>query len=218
VYDVDLQDVKYQEIRIIRCILIEFLYIIHISLLLSRKEKEKLVIKLANEGKTTRDIAKIAHVSLLDIGKIIDKVTGDGEPSQQEIEKEMENEKQKRWKSLSPYAKAFQMFKDKRTLADVAIELDIKSSAVLDFYNDYLCLLRMNSLVTIYNELKKDLPLLLHLYRRIKEEGLNKQDITELLQNHNKLIDLNEQVEFYNNHIGEQQVKIQQLYQLAYVL
>lgn len=41
------------------------------SLLLSRKEKEALVIKLAKEGKTTREIVKILHTSLLDIGKII---------------------------------------------------------------------------------------------------------------------------------------------------
>ena len=86
------------------------------------------------------------------------------------------------------------MFKDKRTLADVVIELDIKSRIVLDFYNDYLCLLRMDNLVTIYRELKERFSLLLHLYHRIKEEGLNKQDIIDLLQNHNKLVDLNEQV------------------------
>ena len=109
---------------------------------------------------------------------------------------------------MSPYAQAFQMFKYRKPLADVDIELDIKSSAVLDFYSDYLCLLRMNNLVTIYRELKKDFPLLLHLYHRIKKEGLNKQDITDLLQNHNNLIDLDEQVKFHNNHIIEQQSKI----------
>jgi hypothetical protein len=182
-------------------------------LLLSRKEKEKLVIQLAEEGKTTREIEKLVHISLLDISKIIYKVTGDKVPSHEDKKKELENEKQRKLKSLSPYARAFQMFKDKKSLADVTIELDIKSSAVLNFYNDYLCLLRMNSLVTMYKELKKNFPLLLHIYRRIKEEGLNKQDITELLQNHNKLIDLNEQVELYDNHIKEQQVKIQQLAQ-----
>jgi hypothetical protein len=182
-------------------------------LLLSRKEKEKLVIQLAEEGKTTREIEKLVHISLLDIGKIIHKVTGDEVPSHEDKEKELEKEKQRKLKPLSPYARAFQMFKDKKSLADVTIELDIKSSAVSNFYNDYLCLLRMNSLVTMYKELKKDFPLLLYLYRRTKEEGLNKQDITELLQNHNKLIDLNEQVEFYDNHIKEQQVKIQQLAQ-----
>jgi transposase len=43
-------------------------------LLLSRKEKEGLVIKLAREGKTTREIAKIVHISLKDIGEILRKV------------------------------------------------------------------------------------------------------------------------------------------------
>ena len=100
-----------------------------------------------------------------------------------------------------------------RTLADVAIELDIKSNAVLDFYSEYLSLTRMDWLVKIYNELKNDFPLFLHLYNRIKKEWLNKQTITDLLQNHNKLIHLNEQVEFYNNHIKEQQLKLQQLAQ-----
>ena len=180
-------------------------------MLLSRKEKEQLVIKLTQEGKTTREIAKQAHISLKDIGKIQHKLTGNEDLFEREQEKqEAEQEKQKR-KSLSPYAQAFQMFKYRKPLADVDIELDIKSSAVLDFYSDYLCLLRMNNLVTIYRELKKDFPLLLHLYHRIKKEGLNKQDITDLLQNHNNLIDLDEQVKFHNNHIIEQQLKIQEL-------
>ena len=113
-------------------------------MLLSRKEKEQLVIKLSQEGKTTREIAKQVHISLRDIGKIQHKLTGDENIFEREIQiQEAEKEKQKR-KSLSPYAKAFQMFKDKRILADVAIELDIKSHVVMDFYNDYLQLIRMD--------------------------------------------------------------------------
>jgi len=105
------------------------------------------------------------------------------------------------------------MFKDKKPLSDVAIELDIKSNAVIDYHNDYLMLTRMSILFKIYNELKSDFPLFLHLYNRIKKERLNKQAIADLLQNKNKLIDLNEQVGFYNNHIKEQYMKNQQLVQ-----
>ena len=94
-------------------------------MLITRTEKEKLVIKLAEEGKTTRDIAKEVHVSLKDIGKIIHKATGD---DNLEI---TEKVKEKRLKTLSPYARAFQMFKDGNPLADVAIELEIKTDAVL---------------------------------------------------------------------------------------
>lgn len=121
-------------------------------LLISRKEKEKLVIKLATEGKTTMEIAKQVHISLKDIGKIINKVTGDylDGPTKEEEEKE----KQKRIKSLSVYAKAFQMFKDRTSLADVTIELDIETGVVLYFHSDYLRLERMNGLVDLYQELK----------------------------------------------------------------
>jgi hypothetical protein len=178
-------------------------------LLLSKKEKEKLVIKLAKEGKTTREIAKLVHISLKDIGKIIRKITGDDDSP---AEKEKEEEKtQKRFKSLSPYAQSFQMFKDKRLLADVAIELDIKTDTVLDFYGDYLRLVRMNHLVGIYQELKDDWPLFIHLYKRIKKEGLNKEQITDLVENEQRLVDLEQRVMLYKEFIRGQQLEKRQL-------
>jgi transposase len=65
-------------------------------LLISKKEKEKLMIELANEGKTTREIAKQVHISLKDIGKIIRKVTGD---AADESPAKKENEEQKETKA-----------------------------------------------------------------------------------------------------------------------
>jgi hypothetical protein len=172
--------------------------------LLSRKEKEALVIKQAKEGKTYREIAKIVHISPIEIKKILDKVTGDAE-SQQDNKK----------KEKSPYAQAFQLFRENKSLTKVVVELDIDARTVYKYYEDYLSLKRMNILVEIYPEVLQacNWHIFYHLYRRIKEEGLDKQDITDLIQNHNKLIDLNEQVKFYNNHISEQELKIQQLAQ-----
>ena len=103
------------------------------------------------------------------------------------------------------------MFKEKRALADVAIELDLKSNAVLNFYNDYLDLLKMSWLVGIYNDLKGDFDLFLHLYKRIKKEGLNKQDMTDLIHNQQKLKDLDNRVQQYCKFIREQQLQKQQL-------
>ena len=53
--------------------LFEFHYVILIYLIISKKEKEKIVIELATEGKTTREIAKQVHISFKDIGKIINR-------------------------------------------------------------------------------------------------------------------------------------------------
>jgi hypothetical protein len=81
------------------------------------------------------------------------------------------------------------MFKDDRSLADVAIELDIDTYTVLDYYKDYHRLVRTNDFMIIYDELKNDLPIFIHLHRQIKKEKITKQDITDLLQNQQRLRD-----------------------------
>ena len=45
----------------------------------------------------------------------------------------------------------------------------------------------MDWLVKTYKELGQDFPLFIHLSRRTKEEGLNRQNIIEILQNKNNL-------------------------------
>jgi len=75
----EMNDVKYQGINGISS-KVNFNMNYYMSLLLSRKEKENLVIKLTQEGKTTREIAKQVHVSLRDIGKIQHKLTGNEDP------------------------------------------------------------------------------------------------------------------------------------------
>jgi hypothetical protein len=44
--------------------------------ILNKYEKEQLVIKLHQDGKTIRDIASTAHMSFSDIGKIIKRIDG----------------------------------------------------------------------------------------------------------------------------------------------
>jgi len=189
--------------------------------LISRKEKEKLVIQLAHEGKTTRDIAKQVHISLRDISTIIRKETGDDkedhliakEKQKHDDEQQKEKEKQKRLKFLSPNARSFQMFKDKMPLEDVAIELDLDTDAVLLYYEDYLRLLKMGWLVKIYKDLKEDFPLFIHLYRRIKKEGLSKHDIIVMVRSQQQLKEMEHRVDLYSDFIRGQQLQKRQLEQ-----
>jgi len=142
------------------------------------------VTKLANEGKTTREIAKQAHMSLLDIGKIIRKITKDDKVLEQDQIKQGELEEKNRLKKLSPYAQAFQMFRDKKQLSEVVVALDLKSDVVVEYYADYLNLINMKRLVNIYEEIGDDIAFFLYLYKRIKEEELDALDrIGELLHN-----------------------------------
>ncbi len=112
-----------------------------------------------------------------------------------------EDEEKQKLESKSDYARAFQMFKDGRPLTEVAIELDIESPTVICYYEDYLKLVKMTRLVTIYNDVKGGLPLFLQLYGRIKKERLSKPQIVELLKTPNILLDLKEKVELYNDHL-----------------
>ena len=64
------------------------------------------------------------------------------------------------------------MFKDRISLEDVAIELDLDTDTVLLYYEDYLRLLKMRWLVKVYNDLKKDFPLFVYLYRRMKKREI----------------------------------------------
>ena len=191
-------------------------------MLISRKEKEKLVIQLAHEGKTTREIAKHVHISLRDIGTIIRKETGDYKEENDELlerekqkhdEQQKEKEKQERLKYLSPYAKSFQMFNDRKSLEDVAIELDLDTDTVLFFYEDNLRLLKINWLVKIYKDLKEDFPLFIYLYKRVKKEGLTKHDIVVLIKSQQDLKFMEHRVDLFSDFIRGQQLQKQQLEQ-----
>ena len=75
---------------------------------------------------------------------------------------------------------------------DVAITLNIETDEVLGMYSDYLRLLNLQKLMTIYREMEDDIYLLEHLYHDLKSEGLcTKEDIFNLVQMTGKLKSLN---------------------------
>ena len=149
-------------------------------MILTKKEKEHMVIKLASQGKTTREIAKAAHISPKDIAIIIRRFTGD--------EKDYQN------KSPSITSKAFQMFKDNKSRVDVAIALNLEADDVVALFEDYLRLLNFDKLITIYRELGKDIYLLDHLFFLMKEEGIaTKNAISRLVQMAGRLLRLDEE-------------------------
>jgi transposase len=98
-------------------------------LILTRKEKEKLVIELAEKGSTTREIAKAVRISLGDIGKILKKYNGE----------ECLDEK------LSTPSKAFLMFERGQKPLYVAIHLNLDEDATMSLYRSYLHLSRLDN-------------------------------------------------------------------------
>lgn len=172
-------------------------------LLLPKKEKVRIVIQLAKEGKTTREIAKRVHISLKDIGKIIRDYMGE--------QRENEQEKQISSKKPSLESMAFRMFKEGKSNVDVAILLDLQAEDVISLRHDFLRLSNLNDLITLHKILGKDLPLLIQLFQRMKNEGiLTKNDIVKLVNSEVQLRDLRKQISNLYDEVGRMNgIKIQ---------
>ena len=96
---------------------------------LNKYDKEQLVIKLHQEGKTIREIASAAHISLTDIGTIIRRI--DGGDNDDTVET-------KDIKKKSRETKALYLFSNGKKPIDVAMELDLSASEVHDMLEEYL--------------------------------------------------------------------------------
>lgn len=131
-------------------------------MLLKKDEKEHLVVKLALEGLTTREIAKAAHISLKDIGIIIRKYNGE--------EEEYHNN------TPTTTSKAFQLFKDGKSKVDVATSLNLEAEDVVALFEDYLSLVNLDKLTRIYKELDNDIHLFHYLFHHLKCEGISTKD------------------------------------------
>ena len=126
--------------------------------MLTRQEKEKLVIDLYNQGMTIREISKRARMSFRDIGAILKKASGYIE------------EKQEEKPSLSPSAQAYRLFTEGKAPIDVAISLELAESEVIKYYEEYLNLKQMYELRMVHKELGPDIPHFLRLFGILKRE------------------------------------------------
>lgn len=95
------------------------------QVVLTKKDKEELVIKLYKEGKTIREIAHIVHISFTDIGKIIRKMNGQNNNDSIDL------------KNKSKDTQALYLFSIGRTPLQVKLELDIPTSDVYDLQEEF---------------------------------------------------------------------------------
>ncbi len=139
-------------------------------MILNRKQKEKLVIELLNQGLSYPQIAKQAHVSFSDIKSIALKVTGD--------DKKVEDEGREKEKKAKPmHCQAFELFQAGRNPVQVAIDLELETDRAMTFLYDYLRLQNMNKAVTILKEYKDQLGPFVKLIEWIKKNNTRGKDI-----------------------------------------
>jgi DNA-binding CsgD family transcriptional regulator len=139
-------------------------------MVLTRAEKEALVKRLFEEGKTIREIAKEAHMSFTDISAIIRKVTGGSS----------KNNSVKPTKSIE--VRALGLFSKGKTPVEVAIKLDISSEEAETFFIRYWRLKQQYDFELKYKEMKNQLPSFLQLYGVIKSASVTEKEVVILIR------------------------------------
>jgi transposase len=122
--------------------------------ILTRQERERLVLDLYyNQGKTYREIAKVARISPRDIGVILNKAVEDKNREEQQDNTDSEkNQNQEQQLSLS--ARAYKLFSDRKTPLEVAIALNLRESEATKFYREYWKLKQLHNLNRFMKRLK----------------------------------------------------------------
>jgi hypothetical protein len=137
---------------------------------LNRRDKEPLVIKLHQQGKTIREIASAAHLSFTDIGSIIRKIDG-------------RDDKTKDVKNKSKDTQALYLFSTGKKPVDVAIELDVSASEVQNILEEFWALNDLHELTFVYNEIRTFLPSFLKLFHCLKNNKmLDERHISNVLR------------------------------------
>jgi hypothetical protein len=143
-----------------------------LQVVLNRRDKEQLVIKLHEEGKTIREIAQQVRMSFKDIGTIIRRIDG----QEDDIET-------KDLKNKSPETKALSLFSSGKKPIDVAIELNLSASEVQNILEEFWVLNELDELALVYLEIKNHLTLFLRLFHIMKKNRLiNQKDIQTVLK------------------------------------
>ena len=127
------------------------------QVVLNKKEKEELVIKLYQDGKPIREIARQAHLSFGSIGKIIKTINNNGDDN---------------CSSSSKSTKALWMFKNGKRPIDVAIELDISAFEVEELQQEFWALNQLHELGFLFNEIKNYLPSFIKLFNLLKSNKM----------------------------------------------
>lgn len=139
-------------------------------MVLTRGEKERLVLELHNRRTPIRIIAKEAGMSFRDIGFIVDKA---------EKEKEAK-EGDARHSLLS--TKAYKLFSQDMPPVEVAIELNIREPDVTQYYKEYCKLKNLGNVYQIYRETGDDISFVVELFRSIQAAGFSVQHVLRLLR------------------------------------
>jgi hypothetical protein len=155
-------------------------------MVLTRNQKKELVIKLYEEGKTTREIAKEVKISPRDIGIIT-----------REYNKEPEPDPPK-----SSRAKAIQLFSEGKDQVYVMKNLDLNYDEVKQYFSEYLSLTKTDSFIMFSEKYERFQALFIRIVERMKRSELLETDVYTLIDYLNGFRNLNKHKEQLQHEIN----------------
>jgi len=157
---------------------------------LNQWEKQELIIKLRKEeGKTYREIAHIAGVSLRDIKPTLRKYE-----RKLQTKKREENNQKTTTKKLSLSSQAFILYQDGKKPSDVKVLLDIPFKLAIRYWKQYLKSIGMFESYEFYQDHSYDIPSLLSINNFMKRNNVYGNDIVKILRQIQDVISLNKMI------------------------
>jgi chorismate mutase len=149
-------------------------------------ERERHVIGLYDQGKSTRDIAKELRMSLRDISAILRKnQVSHGIPFPV-IDNDNDNNSNRSPNQKS--AQAYKLFSEGYKPVEVAIQLGLSERQATRYCREYWELKGLHELTFLYEERKHYLPSFLRLHNIMERQGIDKEsDIANVLKYANDL-------------------------------
>jgi transposase len=122
-------------------------------LTISEERKKRVIDLYYNQGKTTREIAKIERMSIRDISPTL---------REEELKRQRHKDQQQQ-EELS--SKAYELFSKGKRPVEVAIALSLREPEATKLYREYWKLKRLHQLNSIYRETNGKLGPFLKLYK-----------------------------------------------------
>ena len=129
---------------------------------MDKKQKEALVIALAEKGETYREITKKAGVSPNTIKAVLNRAGLD--------------------ESTSIHSRAFELFSEGKTPLQVAITLNLEAEKAIQYHQQYFMLLGCTEFTKVYLQIKDNPWAYVNLVKLIQNSGMSDNEVVELLK------------------------------------
>jgi hypothetical protein len=135
------------------------------------EERKKTVIDLYyNQGKTTREIAKLERMSIRDISTILKE-----ENARRQKHKDQHQQEEKS-------SKAYKLFSEKKSRVEVAVALNSREPEITNMYREYWRLKGLHKLNLIYKETNSKIWIVLKLYKElIKKRHMSIEQVVNIV-------------------------------------